>query len=175
MTLSGAADEKYKKDYIFGDKESGSYSVVASNIGDTVENARVTLTRVKCNKAETLSEFVGSIAAENSTALIKLGIELADDEVLVAELRADGIADRTFYRNGALTLVPAEAVTMTHNAAARTVTVSADSYVHAVELEKALLSGRFEDVWSCMLPVLLYSIAATVCAVTCFLWQMKKQ
>ena len=48
-------------------------------------------------------------------------------------------------------------------------------FVHAVELEKALLSGRFEDVWSCMLPVLLYSIAATVCAVTCFLWQMKKQ
>ena len=48
-------------------------------------------------------------------------------------------------------------------------------FVHAVELEKALLSGRFEDVWSCMLPVLLYSIAATVCAVTCFLSQMKKQ
>jgi beta-mannosidase len=117
------------------DKESGGFSVVASNIGDTVENARVTLTRVKCNKEEKLAEFVGSIAAENSTALIELGIELADDEVLVAELSADGIADRTFYRNGALTLVPTEAVTMTHDAAARTVTVSADSYVHAVELD----------------------------------------
>ena len=48
-------------------------------------------------------------------------------------------------------------------------------FVHAVELEKALLSGRFEDAWGCMIPILLYSIAVTVCAVTCFLWQMKKQ
>ena len=131
------------------DKESGVYSVVASNIGDTLENARVTLTRVKCNKVEKLSEFVGSIAAESSTALIELGIELADDEVLVAELSADGIADRTFYRNGALTLVPTEAVTMTHDAAARTVTVSAESYVHAVEFDADAI---FSDNCFSLLP-----------------------
>lgn len=48
-------------------------------------------------------------------------------------------------------------------------------FVHAVEMEKALFSGRFEDVVSHMPLVLLYSIFVTVIAVLGFLGQMKKQ
>lgn len=52
---------------------------------------------------------------------------------------------------------------------------SALPFVHAVEMEKALCVGDFELAASHILPVLLYSAAATVVAVLCFLRQMKKQ
>jgi ABC-2 type transport system permease protein len=48
-------------------------------------------------------------------------------------------------------------------------------FVHAVELEKALFGGDMELAAAHVLPVLLYSIAATAIAVLCFLKQMKKQ
>ena len=48
-------------------------------------------------------------------------------------------------------------------------------FVHAVEMEKALLMGDFQAAASHMLPVLLYSVLAAVAAVACFLRQMKKQ
>ena len=48
-------------------------------------------------------------------------------------------------------------------------------FVHAVELEKALLIGNLEEAKAHLLPVLLYSTVITAAAVFCFLWQMKKQ
>ncbi len=48
-------------------------------------------------------------------------------------------------------------------------------FVHAVEMEKALFNGNFEVAASHLLPILLYSVLATVVAVVCFLGQMKKQ
>ena len=48
-------------------------------------------------------------------------------------------------------------------------------FMHAAELEKALFAGNFELAASHILPVLLYSVFATVIAVCCFLRQMKRQ
>ena len=48
-------------------------------------------------------------------------------------------------------------------------------FMHAVELEKALLVGNFEDATIHIFTVILYSALITVIAVLCFLGQMKKQ
>ena len=48
-------------------------------------------------------------------------------------------------------------------------------FVHAVELEKALFAGDFQAAASHLPPVVLYSAAATVLAVGCFLGQRRKQ
>ena len=48
-------------------------------------------------------------------------------------------------------------------------------FMHAAELAKALFAGNFELAASHILPVLLYSVFATVVAVFCFLRQMKRQ
>ena len=48
-------------------------------------------------------------------------------------------------------------------------------FAHAVELEKALLQGNFDLAASHLLPILLYSGAATAIAVLCFLKQMNNQ
>ena len=48
-------------------------------------------------------------------------------------------------------------------------------FVHAVELERSLVSGTFESAGTHILPVLCYGVLTTVVAVFCFLRQMKKQ
>ena len=48
-------------------------------------------------------------------------------------------------------------------------------FVHAAELEKALFNGDFELAAAHILPIVLYSVFATVVAVFSFLGQMKKQ
>ncbi len=52
---------------------------------------------------------------------------------------------------------------------------SALPFFHAAALEKALFSGSFSATAEHLLPILLYSTAATVAAIACFLRQMKKQ
>ena len=48
-------------------------------------------------------------------------------------------------------------------------------FVHAVELEKALFSGRMDMVSNHILPILIYCVAAIFATVAFFLGQMKKQ
>ena len=48
-------------------------------------------------------------------------------------------------------------------------------FVHAVEMEKALVRGDFQGAATHVWPVFLYSMGITVLAVVCFLRQMKKQ
>jgi len=48
-------------------------------------------------------------------------------------------------------------------------------FVHAVELERAALSGSFEEILPHLLWVLAYAVAALLAAVLLFLRQMKRQ
>ena len=48
-------------------------------------------------------------------------------------------------------------------------------FVHAAELEKALFKGNFQETAAHILPIVMYSVFATMVAVFCFLRQMKKQ
>ena len=48
-------------------------------------------------------------------------------------------------------------------------------FVHATEMERALLGGDFGLAATHILPIVLYSVAITAIAVFCFLRQMKKQ
>ena len=48
-------------------------------------------------------------------------------------------------------------------------------FIHAVEIEKAIISGAFSEILPHVFPVLLYSAVAAFGAVFLFLRQMKKQ
>ena len=48
-------------------------------------------------------------------------------------------------------------------------------FYHAVQMEKALFAGNFSLAADHLLPVLLYSLLATVAAIACFLGQIKRQ
>ena len=48
-------------------------------------------------------------------------------------------------------------------------------FVHAVELQRAIIRGDMDRIWEHLFPILGYSILFTVLAVGCFLRQMRKQ
>ncbi len=48
-------------------------------------------------------------------------------------------------------------------------------FVHAVEMERAIIAGNWADIWSHLFWVLGYSIVLIVAAIILFLRQMKKQ
>ena len=48
-------------------------------------------------------------------------------------------------------------------------------FFHAVEWERALLSGNFDALFSHLFVILLYGALTTAAAVLCFLWKMKRQ
>ncbi len=48
-------------------------------------------------------------------------------------------------------------------------------FIHAVELEKAVINGNFSEVPSHLYPLLGYAVGITVVAILLFLRQMKKQ
>ena len=48
-------------------------------------------------------------------------------------------------------------------------------FVHAVEMERAVLAGNYSDIWTHLLWVLGYGIVALVAAVLLFLRQMRRQ
>ena len=48
-------------------------------------------------------------------------------------------------------------------------------FVHAVEMERAVLSGNYADIFPHIYWVLGYAVAITIAAVFAFLHQMKKQ
>ena len=48
-------------------------------------------------------------------------------------------------------------------------------FVHAVEMEKALVFGNFELAGAHILPIILYSIIVTIISVFCFLWKKENQ
>lgn len=73
---------------------------------------------------------------------------LGEGEVLLAELKADGKSYRTFYREGKLPIVSTDAVKITAQTE-NSITVTADSYLHAVEFEGEYV---FEDNYFSMLP-----------------------
>lgn len=69
-------------------------------------------------------------------------------DVLIAEFKAEGKAYRTFYREGNLPIAPTEGVAVT-NQTEDSITITASSYVHAVELEGEYV---FDDNYFSMLP-----------------------
>ena len=47
-------------------------------------------------------------------------------------------------------------------------------FVHAVELERAVLIGNYADIWPHFIPVLIYSVITAAGSILLFLIQMKK-
>ncbi len=116
------------------DKEDGEYRLHVSNEGAAVNGAKVRLSAVSANGVNEIFSAEYDIPAAGTNVVWHDAVSLKDGEFLVAEIECAANCDRTFYRDGALDIVPAN-VEMTVNKAEHTVTVKAETYIHAVELE----------------------------------------
>ena len=96
-----------------------------------------------------LSEEAVTAPAAVATVIKSVSKSVLDEgEVLLAELKAEGKAYRSFYREGKLPIAPSNAVKITAQTES-SITVTADSYLHAVEFEGEYV---FEDNYFSLLP-----------------------
>ena len=137
-----------KKIVISIDNEEMKYKLYVSNESDAVSNARIILRRVTKKAVETVVAFTMDIPAAESSIVGQWEIPLVEGELLVADIYWEHGFDRTFYQRGALTMYPSQ-VQLVHLADIPAVEVSADTYVHAVELEG---DAVFEDNCFSLLP-----------------------
>lgn len=115
------------------DKEGDAYVVYASNL-KSAKPAQITFCGVKGQDLRKLETASVTLPETGSGEVYRLKAQLAEGEALVAEVTAEGVFDRTFWVPNK-PLLAETAVQYTVDEKNRTVTVTADSYVHAVELE----------------------------------------
>ena len=115
--------------------EDGAYKLYASS--DRVEYKDVSFTArlFDINSNKEIDSYSGSLSvAPYSAKSVSLPFTVSDGVFVVADICADGINDRCFYRHGALPLEKTNFVkvkAMTEDS----VTLIADEYTHAVSLE----------------------------------------
>jgi beta-mannosidase len=130
------------------DKTEGAISLYASAKGEDISGATLTVYKLKDGAHEKIYEGECEAIPDGSRVIYTYGDELSDGEVLIADIEANGICDRTFYKNGSLKIKPA-AARLTVNKKERTVTVSSDEYIHAIELSSDAI---FSDNCFSLLP-----------------------
>jgi len=126
------------------DREAGVTSVYVSNDSPRARTVCGTLTHLAADRKTVKASYPFTHTAEACSSAVALTAHapLPDGELLICELTGDGVCDRTFYQNGALTIRPSEGVTLSVNEQAHTVTLTASEYVHAVLLDGEAI---FED------------------------------
>lgn len=130
------------------DYENKQYMLHVSNEGEAVQNAEIRVLKVRKHSVEEISTFTMNIPAASASVAGNWAIDLSEDELLIAEIRTTDASDRTFYQKGKLALYPA-AVQFVHLPDLHAIEVSADAYIHAVELEG---DAVFEDSCFSLLP-----------------------
>ena len=130
------------------DYENGVCRLIAGNEGAAISGAKFIVRAVRADGMREIAAFEADIPAASAVTVFESAVELAGGEFVVADMECSAGNDRTFYRPGALNMAPAQ-VNMVHDPENRCVTVTADRYVHAVELEA---DAVFEDNCFTLLP-----------------------
>jgi len=123
-----------KKTVVSLDYEDGKYILYVSNEGNAVQDARIHVMIVSENAVQSVEDITTNLPAGSTVIAGEWKISLPENSRLVAEICAEGETDRTFYIHGALNIRPAQ-VTLVPVPDENAVIISADTYVHAVELE----------------------------------------
>ncbi|MBR6766806.1 MAG: hypothetical protein IKM02_02520 [Clostridia bacterium] len=123
-----------KKTVVSLDYEDGKYTLYVSNEGNAVQDARIRVMIVSEYTIQSVENILMNLPAGSTVIAGEWNISLPGNSQLVAEIHADGMTDRTFYAHGALNIRPAR-VNLAPVPDENAVIVSADTYVHAVELE----------------------------------------
>ena len=128
------------------DKENGIYKAYIINEG-AEKTVDYTLMRVSSNKTEVIKS--GKFSSDTgSHVAVEYDGDLADNELLIIDIRCGEEWDRAFYKNGALNITPAKA-SMIHSETDNSLTIKASEYIHAVILDGEAV---FEDNCFSLLP-----------------------
>ncbi len=124
--------------------------IVATVSNSKEETLPVKLNAYKLKNGQITDTFSSSLDATgyNTTKQV-LPFTLAEDEIIVCEIESKKGTDRTFYRHGALPITNCTASLEIVSREENSVTVRANKYVHAVEIE---CDGVCSDNYFSLLP-----------------------
>lgn len=126
------------------------YGIYLCNDGLSDQKVTLSFCSVQ-NKAVTpIKDVEAVISSAKSEKVFSLPLsEVPQDAMLICDVKISGkLADRAFYKSGTLPIVPADTVRI-FSKSENTVTVTADEYVHAVELDGEFI---FDDNYFSLLP-----------------------
>ena len=130
------------------DREENTYRVYAVNDGEPIKaNVKISLLSADGKTLQTQTEFE-TVLKSGSNVIWETPMNICQGETWICEIDGAFGKDRTFYREGALRLLPTD-VAMSINKEQGTITLSANRYVHAVTLTGEAV---FEDNCFSLLP-----------------------
>lgn len=129
--------------------KSDKYDVYLCNDGLSDGCATLSFSFVKNGVSTHITCAQVAFSAAKSEKVFSLELSaVPEDAVLICDVTDSTLIDRAFYKNGVLALVPTDSVRVISRGD-DFVTVKADKYVHAVELEGEYI---FEDNYFSLLP-----------------------
>lgn len=131
------------------DKKDG-YQIYVCNDGLSDEKLKLSVSYIRNGEIKQIADKDIVINSSVSEKVISLPASaVPEDALLICNLTSDGkLVDRAFYKSGTLPVVPTDSVRVVSKTE-NSITVTADKYVHAVELEGEFV---FEDNYFSLLP-----------------------
>lgn len=142
--------KRCSKNILASVEKKEEYEIYLCNDGLSEKQVKLSLNIVRNSMVTTIATSDVTIAAAKSEKVFSLPASaVPEGAVLVCDVISDGnLVDRAFYKSGTLPIVPTDAVKVVSRTE-KTVTVTADKYVHAVELEGEFV---FDDNYFSLLP-----------------------
>lgn len=126
-----------------------SYKIYVCNDSLNDKNVILKISYLKDDEIFTVLETDGIAKKESSSALCEISpSEIPENAVVIADIYYKDGHDRAFYKSGTLPIFPCNAV-KTEERTENSITVTAEKYVHAVELEGEYI---FSDNYFSLLP-----------------------
>lgn len=124
------------------DKKDG-YEIYVCNDGLSEEKLKLSVSYIRNGEIKQFADKDIVINSSVSEKVISLPASaVPEDALLICNLTSGGkLVDRAFYKSGTLPMVPADCISVVSKTE-NSITVTADKYVHAVELEGEFV---FED------------------------------
>ncbi len=131
-------------------EKTDRYAIYLCNDGLSEKQVTLSLSFVQDGKVTPITQSDALIPASTSEKVFFLPVSyVPEDAVLICDVMSEGeLADRAFFKSGTLPVVPTDAVRVVSQNE-NSITVTADRYVHAVELEGEFV---FEDNYFSLLP-----------------------
>lgn len=128
---------------------SEEYEIYLCNDGFNDRRVTLNFSFIKNGKVTYISSAEVSISGAESEKVYSLPLSaVPEDAILICDVTADRFIDRAFYKQGNLPIIPTDAARIISQDNHQ-ITVTADRYVHAVELEGEYI---FNDNYFSLLP-----------------------
>lgn len=138
------------KEILLSADKKEAYEIYLCNDGLSEKKLKLSLSYVRNGEVKAIEDrdiVINSAISEKVVSLPEAAVP--EDSLLVCDLLCDGeLIDRAFYKSGTLPMVPADCVSVVSKTE-NSITVTADKYVHAVELDGEYV---FEDNYFSLLP-----------------------